>query len=696
VLDSPVQFLKGIGPRKAEVLKAEASIETVEDLLYYAPRRYLDRSTMKPIVDCEPGEVVTVAGTIAGAALVGKGRRFLQVRISDGTASLHGVFFGGIHYLQKVFVPGEEVLFSGKVELFRGLQIVHPDFDFLDEDSRIQSINTGRIVPLYPSTEKLKNAGFDSRGFRRAIRLAIDSHIDSVSEPLEREIIDRLDLVALREALLSIHFPETMEIVEAARRRLAFNELFFMQYFLALSRRHLRETAGAAGRAIDGAPHRAFLSALPFALTGDQVRAADEIRADMERAVPMNRLLQGDVGSGKTVVAIAACLFAVGRGEQAAVMAPTEVLAAQHFSTFSDLLPAGVSVELLTGGTPRRKKTEVYASIADGSTAVVIGTHALIQDEVNFHRLGLIVIDEQHRFGGAQRARLRSKGESVDLLVMTATPIPRSLSLTLYGDMDVSYIREKPASRIPVKTMSFPESRLRGVYNAVRKYIAEGRQAYFVLPLVEESEKLDLKSAVETWETLKAEFPECGVGLLHGRMSADEKKDAMERFKSGASAIMVSTTVIEVGVDVPNASVMVIEHAERFGLSQLHQLRGRVGRGTAQSFCVLVHPDDLPAEQRRRIDAIVSTDDGFAIAEEDLRQRGAGEMLGVRQHGESGLEFASLADDIDLISAARIEAERIVASLSGAGEMLESIKKAGAENSVLEGLRRRRILSILS
>ncbi len=696
MLDSGVQYLKGIGPKKAELLKAEAGIETIEDLLYYAPRRYLDRSNFKPIGDCTVGETVTVAGTITGALIAGKNRRFLQVKIEDGTGALAGVFFGGIHYLQKILSVGETVLFSGKVDYYRTFRIVHPDFDFLEDNSLIQSVNTGRIVPLYHSTEKLRGIGFDSRGFRRAIRAAIDSYISAIADPFDEGMRARHGLMPLDGALMALHFPDTLESAECARRRLAFNELFFLQYYLSLSKRHVRESAGAARRSVDSAPADEFIAHLPFTLTADQRRAIGEIKGDLELPFPMNRLLQGDVGSGKTVVAMAASLLAKSRKDQVALMAPTEVLASQHYRNFTALLQGAASVALLTGSVPKKKKEEIYGSIQEGAIDIVIGTHALIQESVNFRKLGLIIIDEQHRFGVAQRAALREKGETPDLLVMTATPIPRSLSLTIYGDMELSYLKEKPAERVPIKTMALPESRLGGVYKSVRKYVDQGQQAYFVLPLIEESEKIDLKSAAEAFEHLKEVFPDLRIDLLHGRMQPEEKEAAMARFKSGETNILVSTTVIEVGVDVPNATVMVIEHAERFGLSQLHQLRGRVGRGSAQSFCVLIYPDDTPDEARGRIETIVRTEDGFEIAEEDLKARGSGEIIGTRQHGDSGLEFADLRLDLALIMAAREEAAARVATLGDVSDILNSLKRHAAHSSVLNGLRQKRILSILS
>lgn len=696
MLTGGVQFIKGIGPKKAEVLKKEAGIETMEDLLYYMPRRYLDRSDFRAIQDCSVNEVVTVSGTIRRCAIAGARRRFLEVVIDDGTASLHGVFFGGINYLQKILQPGETVLFSGKVDYYRHLQMVHPDFDFIDEHSKVQSINTGRIIPLYRSSEKLRSSGFDSRGFRRAIRNIIDQHLHEVKDPLDQALLARYTLQPLNEALFGLHFPETIEAAEAARRRLSFNELFFLQFYLALSRKHIEEESRPRKMKAYAAAVEQFIASLPFSLTKDQLHVIDEICEDLDRPHPMNRLLQGDVGSGKTVIAMASSLFALSRGQQVAVMAPTEVLAGQHYLNFSAMLPGTATTALLTGSIQKKEKTEIYRGIEDGSIGIVIGTHALIQGDVSFKDLGLIIIDEQHRFGVEQRGALRAKGENPDLLVMTATPIPRSLSLTLYGDMDSSYIREKPALRVPVNTIALGESRISGVFKSVRKYVSRGQQAYFVLPLIEESERIDLKSAVQTFEELRQEFPEFRIELLHGKMPPAEKEAIMHRFKNHEADILVSTTVIEVGVDVPNATVMVIMHAERFGLSQLHQLRGRVGRGELQSHCALVHPDDIGDDSKKRIGTIVSTSDGFQIAEEDLRLRGAGEITGTRQHGYSELEFADLARDIDLIVAAREEAKSAAASIHNVDASLKSLRDGVVHNTLLEGIRHRRILSILS
>jgi ATP-dependent DNA helicase RecG len=698
VLQESVGILKGIGPKRAAVLAEELGIETIEDLLYFRPRRYLDRSSIKAISDCFVNETVTVIGTIRHTRLAGRNRRFLEVTVDDGTDTVTGIFFGGVRYFQKIFNEGDQVCFSGKITFYKLKQMVHPDFDFFDASSNtssISAINTGRIVPLYRSSEGLGAAGFDSRGFRRIIRQAIDLYAESIPDPIEEPVLIRHNLIGLREALVAIHFPENSGMIESARKRIAFNELFFLQYYLALSRRAMGDASGKKARIYDSKIFRAVASRLPFSMTDDQKQALEQIQSDMLSPVPMNRMLQGDVGSGKTVVALLAACIAIGNGQQAALMAPTEILASQHYSTAREMLGEDVSVAILTGSTESDERLRVYRGLADGSIALVVGTHALIQAAVEFRDLGLIIIDEQHRFGVAQRAALRDKGYLSDLMVMTATPIPRSLSLTIYGDLDLSVIRQKPASRITVKTMSFPESRLPGVYRSIDRYIDQGRQVYYVLPLVEESEKVDLKSAKEVFEKLTGEiFPKRRIALLHGRMKQDEKDRVMGGFAGGTTDILVTTTVIEVGIDVANAAVIVIEHAERFGLSQLHQLRGRVGRGTHQSFCVLVYPDDIQEEARKRIEVVVANDDGFVIAEEDLKIRGAGEFLGVRQHGrESGFEFADLGTDYDIIMSAREEASSAAATLTNTADMLHGL---GSGSTALKGMRIKRILSILT
>ncbi len=493
-----------------------------------------------------------------------------------------------------------------------------------------------------------------------------------------------------------IHFPESFDRVEQARMRLAFNEVFFMQYYLALTRQSIRKNSQRPSRPADISRVKVYTESLGFTLTADQVNSIDEIIRDLGAPFPMNRMLQGDVGSGKTVVAIATSLYCISCGEQVAIMAPTEILAAQHYATAIKTLPQEISCRLLTGSMKQKEKDTIINESADGRCKLLIGTHSLIQESVTFRNLGYIVIDEQHRFGVEQRAALRRKGDNPDLLVMTATPIPRSLSLTVYGDLDISSIRLKPPGREPVRTFAFPESRLGGVYNSMRRYIEQGRQIYYVLPLIEESEKSDLKSAVETFNMLKSTvFPDRRLELMHSRLKQKEKNEVMAGFRSGEVDILVTTSVIEVGVDVPNASVIIIHHAERFGLAQLHQLRGRVGRGSHQSFCVLIYPDHVAGDSLERIKIMTETDDGFIIAERDLHMRGDGQLIGTRQHGATDFEFMNPGSDMDIILAARSEAVKIAETVSDPDmELLHSGKSSGMPS--LQEMRTGRVLAILS
>jgi len=695
LLDIPVTSIHGIGSVKAEVLKSEAGIETVEDLLYYIPRKYLDRSLIKRIVDCFSDEEVTVGGNIISVQLVRRKKVFLQVDISDGTDTISGIFFNATGFLGKMFYEGDFVLFSGKVGVFRTKQIIHPDFDFIDESSGLKSINTGRIIPLYKSTNELKNKGFDSRGFRRIVRDAIDKFGLHIRENIPEHIIKKYHLIPMHAALTGIHYPESMEHAERSRIRLAFNEVFFFQYYILLIKKAGRKAISKHLPSSDDLL-LAFLQKLPFKLGHDQETCLKEIKADLKSPYPMNRLLQGDVGSGKTVVALASAMTVIASNRQVAIMVPTEILAQQHFETASKLLPEKIRIALITGNMTQKEKNRLYADISEGMIDLVIGTHALIQTGVKFYDLGYIIIDEQHRFGVEQRAKLRTKGSIPDLLVMTATPIPRSLSMTFYGDLDVSSIREKPVARLPVKTMAFPESRLKGVYNSMRNYIDQGRQVYYVLPVIEESEKTDLKSAVETYNHLKDNvFTDRKVALIHGRVPQAEKEAIMASFRKGEINILVSTTVIEVGIDVPNVSVMIIEHSERFGLSQLHQLRGRVGRGTHQSFCILIYTERITEDAAKRIKIMTESDNGFIISEKDLQLRGSGQLTGTRQHGFSQFEFIDLAKDMDIILTARKEAEKIIYGIDNCEEEILNIKNNRFSRD-MEGLRHKRILAILS
>ena len=697
-LSTPIQYLKGIGPRRAEAL-GELGIATVRDLLYYFPYGYVDLSSVQSIGalkgSANSGSWVTVIGTVRAFDLLGRPpkQRFV-VMLGDETGTIQVVFFRQIYYFKKAFQIGESLAVSGKVTLFgRQAQIVHPSIDRLnsgDEGDADQEgfLHTRGLVPKYGSTGELKEVHLHVKGLRKVMKGAVDEFVDLVEEPLPGELLARTGLAPVREALRGIHFPESLEVLERARARLKFDELFFMQLMLATRRNSVKTELPGIPFQVESALARALKERLPFTLTKAQAAVIREITDDMKSPRPMSRLLQGDVGSGKTIVALFAMLIAVDNGYQAAFMAPTEILAEQHFKTLSGFLKDGpVSLRLLVGSQRSKLREDVLEDVRRGSAQIVVGTHALIQESVQFSKLGLLVIDEQHRFGVAQRLALKEKAAAQgkhlpypDMLVMTATPIPRTLSLTLYGDLDVSIINELPAHRRSIRTALRPESKREGVYTFIHEQVKEGRQAYIVYPLIEESEKLDLKAATESYELLSNEvFADLRVALLHGRMPSDEKEEVMDRLKRGEIDILVATTVIEVGIDVPNASVMVVEHAERFGLSQLHQLRGRVGRGAAQSYCILLAPDWLSKLSRsapslpgidgerddtqkaaRRLQTMVETTDGFKIAETDLEIRGPGEFFGTRQSGLPQLQLANLMTDGAILMEARGEAYRIV------------------------------------
>ncbi len=665
-LRTPVQFLKGVGPKLAARL-ATREIHTIEDLLYFLPKSYEDRRRYTPIKALRVGEKAVVKGEVVLSGPVRfKRRRVYEALLSDGTGLLALKWF---HFreglLRETFRPGRVLIVSGEVSRFGGrFEMIHPEVE--DPEAPGLELHVGRILPVYPAIE-----GVSPKVLRRIIREAVEQYAEKLVSFIPHEILKRRRLVPLSEAIQKLHFPPEdvdLSALNAERslyhKSLAFDEFFFLELALGLRRSRIKQDPGIAFRTTSSLVEE-FLGRLPFKLTRAQERAFEEIKRDMARPVPMNRLLQGDVGCGKTVVAFLSALIAIDNGYQVALMAPTEILAEQHYANFRELCGlAGVETALLTGGLPPARKREVKQALALGHVNLVIGTHALFQEDVEFKRLGLVIIDEQHRFGVLQRAALRdkAKGVSPDTLVMTATPIPRTLALTVYGDLEVSVIDELPAGRKPVKTELFSARSRHLVYEKVREEVRRGHRAYVVLPLIEESEKLDLLSATEWAEYLQKEvFPEFKVGLLHGRMSPLEKEKIMRAFKRGDYQILVSTTVIEVGVDVPEATVMVIEHAERFGLSQLHQLRGRVGRSERQSYCFLVAHEVSPgSEAWRRLKVLTETNDGFRIAEEDLKIRGPGEFLGTRQHGYLEFRRADLIRDYDVLLVAREEAFRLL------------------------------------
>jgi ATP-dependent DNA helicase RecG len=654
-----IQYIKGVGNVRAVVLR-KTGISTLDDLLNYVPRRYLDRSTILKINQLSVDSETTVIGQVVKVKKIPRPHPRLMVTIYDKTGLLDGVWFNSVDYFNKIFQPEQEVAFSGKIGFYRGWQIVHPDFDIIDDSK--EKLYTGQIIPLYPGSEELRNVGLSSKGFRRIIYNALEKFKDQIQENLPAYLIEKYQLLTRTETYRKIHFPATMKDTEQPFRRLKYEELFYFELLMALRRFYLRSPMAGITMKTSGEVIRKVLQNLPYRLTDAQRRVLYDIYDDLKSGHPMNRLLQGDVGSGKTLVALITALIAIENNCQVALMAPTEILAEQHFLNIREILKnTPVKMGLLIGSQTAADKKTIQDNISSGDIDLIIGTHALIQEKVRFHKLGLAIIDEQHRFGVLQRGELVSKGISPHVLVMTATPIPRTLAMTLFGDLDTSVIDEMPPGRKPITTVWRTEKKLNEVYKFIREKIDKGQNAYIVYPLVEESEKIDLKAATERYEFLKQKvFQEYRMALIHGRMGREEKELIMHDFKSGKVRILVSTTVIEVGVDVPGATIMLIEHAERFGLSQLHQLRGRIGRGALKSYCILITPENINETAVRRMQRMEKTQDGFLIAEEDLRLRGSGEFFGTRQHGLPDLRFTNIIEDHKIVAAAREDAFQLI------------------------------------
>lgn len=659
--DTQIGWLKKVGPKRAELLNQEVGIFTYRDLLNYFPTKYIDRSRIIKVKEVSPEEnYISVRGTISQVGMAGPkgpGRR-LTAEFKDETGSMELIWFQGIKYVEGQIKEGEEVILHGRPSWFQSrLQMAHPEIE------PINGLSLQGILPFYSTSEKMKKAGLDSRGIRQLI-LQLKSEIaGSIPENLSDSIQLEFHLPPREQAYSWIHFPENLNQAFMARKRLKFEELFFFQFMLTSQKLLTRPNHKSAPFPRIGELFNHFYKDLiPFTLTNAQKRVLKEIRADLAKPVQMNRLIQGDVGSGKTMVAFLSMLIAIDNGFQAALMAPTEILADQHYRTISSYAHAlGIRIGILTGKTSVKLRRELIEGLTEGNILILIGTHALLEDYVQFANLGLTIIDEQHKFGVMQRARLWTKGKLYPHnMVMTATPIPRTLALTLYGDLDISVIDELPPGRKPIKTRVAGNNRRMEVYYFLQEQLKQGRQVYFVYPLIAESEKLDLKAAEEAYINLSESFPANRVGLVHGRMKPDEKERMMLNFKAGAINILVSTTVIEVGVDVPNASVMVIENAERFGLSQLHQLRGRVGRGASQSYCILMVSEKISRDGKQRLRTMEETNDGFRIAEVDLALRGPGDFLGTRQSGLPDFKIANIAEDGQLLAEAREAAERIV------------------------------------
>jgi ATP-dependent DNA helicase RecG len=689
-LQTNVQMVKGVGPQRAEIL-ADRGIHTLEDLLYYLPFRYEDRIHFSKIKDVQPHGVYTLrARVMSGQAVRGMYGRdaIYHLLVQDDSGSLPCKFFHG-GYLEGRLKPGQELILHGKVEVDKlrpaRREMVNPQFELLSAEG-VDSTEMGRIVPVYEAI-----GTFGSRMIRRAIYGTLQNLESNIPDILPAALREKLKLPSRREALIYTHFPPAEESLDTlnlfrspAQQRLIFEEFFLYQLSVALGRKNQRKENAIAFRVREDKVREALKRILPFKPTGAQKRVLAEIANDLEKPTPMNRLLQGDVGSGKTIVAMQAAVIAIENGCQAALMAPTEILAVQHFLSARRVLgPGNYNVELLISGLKHAEKTAALERIRNGEAHLVIGTHALIEDNVEFQRLGFVAVDEQHRFGVLQRKRLMDKaakhGHAPHVLVLTATPIPRTLSLTLYGDLDVSVLDELPPGRTPIETHLTTEQHLPGVWESLRREVQAGHQGYIVYPVIEES-KLELKAAMKEYEKLsKTVFPKLKLGLLHGRLSSEEKEAVMQQFRRNEVQILVATTVVEVGVDVPNATVMVIEHAERFGLAQLHQLRGRIGRGAQKSHCVLIGPRRMTEGAQARLDTMVRTNNGFEIAETDLLIRGPGEFFGTKQSGDFGFHVANPLRDREILELARKEAFTLAEDPAQNSELQRTLRVLPAE-----------------
>ena len=651
-----IKYLQGVGPQRATILNKELNIFSLHDLLYYFPYKYVDRSRLYYIHEIDGNmPYIQLKGQILSFETLGEGRqRRLVAHFSDGTGIVDLVWFQGIKYLTGKYKAHEEYVVFGKPTVFNGrINVAHPDID----PAKDLTFSTMGLQPYYNTTERMKRSGLNSHAIEKLMANAFALIQETMPETLSQKVVDEQHLMSLDEALHNIHFPQNPEKLRKAQYRLKFEELFYVQLnILRYAKDRQRKFRGVYFERVGEVFNTFYSQNLPFQLTGAQKRVIKEIRKDMGSGKQMNRLLQGDVGSGKTLVALMSMLIALDNGYQACMMAPTEILAAQHYETIKQMLfGMNVRVELLMGSVKGKKREEILKGLLTGDVQILIGTHAVLEDTVNFSLLGMVVIDEQHRFGVAQRAKLWAKNTNPPhVLVMTATPIPRTLAMTLYGDLDVSVIDELPPGRKPIQTIHQFDNRRPSLYAGIRKQINEGRQVYIVYPLIKESEKMDIKNLEDGYEHICAEFPDCKVSKVHGQMKPVEKDVEMQRFVNGETQIMVATTVIEVGVNVPNASVMVIENAERFGLSQLHQLRGRVGRGADQSYCILVTSYKLAEETRKRLEIMVQTCDGFEIAEADLKLRGPGDLEGTQQSGVAfDLKIADIARDGQLLQHVR-------------------------------------------
>ncbi|UTW64256.1 ATP-dependent DNA helicase RecG [bacterium SCSIO 12741] len=665
LLATSIEYLKGVGPKRGELLKKELGIHTFGDLLQYYPFRYVDRSRYYTAREIGPDHsFIQMKGRIGRVENVGKPRqKRLVAEFFDKTGSIDLIWFQGGRFIQSSLKPGVDFIVFGKPNFFKGrINIAHPEITLVSEAPKM--INA-QLQPVYSTTEKLTGRGLNSRGIEKLQRALLEQVYSVIPETLSQEIRERYTFIPRKQAIRHLHFPDSQEWLQKAQARLKFDEFFFIQLQLLRTQlAHKKKFLGFPFKVIGDNFNEFYQNKLPFELTGAQKKVLREIRQDLGKGQHMNRLLQGDVGSGKTMVALMTVLMALDNGYQSVIMAPTEILANQHFEGITELLQGmDISVAILTGSTKTAQRKFILQEALDGKIALLIGTHALIEDRVQFKNLGLAIIDEQHRFGVAQRAKLWKKNtRPPHLLVMTATPIPRTLAMTLYGDLDVSVIDELPPGRKPVKTIHRTDRARLNVFQFLRSEIDRGRQVYIVYPLIKESEKLDYKDLMDGFESVSRAFPrpQYQVAVVHGKMKPADKDYEMERFSEGKAHILIATTVIEVGINVPNASVMVIESAERFGLSQLHQLRGRVGRGNDQSYCILMTGDKLSADSDKRMEVMTSTTDGFVVAEEDLRLRGPGDIMGTQQSGVLDLKIADLAKDQSWLIQARHSANQLL------------------------------------
>lgn len=657
LLQKKTQYLKGVGPKRAMKLQ-RLQLHTVSDLLYYLPRRYEDRREICSIKDVKPEAIYTVKGKIKthGVWKSKKGMLIYEMVVTDGTGNIHGVWYNQ-PYLKRYFRQGQEIIFYGKVEKFRYLQIANPDYEILNkEEDALETAHMGRIVPIYPLTQDVTQ-----RYLRALIYSAIEGNINLVKEVLPTPLRARNRLTDIKFAIRNIHFPNNFQNLKMAHRRLVFEEFFILETALALIKKQARKHSEGIRHKVEEGLFESFKSMLPFKLTKGQVEAMKRIELDMKSPRPMNRLLEGEVGSGKTIVSMYALLLTIKNDFQGAIMVPTETLAQQHYLTMSEFfMPMGINVRLLIGGASNETKQEIREELEEGRADIIIGTHSLIQEGISFDKIGLVIIDEQHKFGVSQRALFRKKGIKSDVLIMTATPIPRTLTLTVYGELDITTMKELPEGRPPVSTYWVEEERKDRVYKFIREELLKGRQAYIVCSRIDETAKSNLAAAKTIYEHLKANvFTDFKLALIHGRMKANEKNKIMRDFKNNKVNILVATVLIEVGIDVSNATLMVIENADRFGLAQLHQLRGRIGRGEHKSYCILLS-DPKNENAKRRLEAFEQLLDGFELAEEDLSIRGPGEILGTKQHGLPEIKFGDIVQDKDIFELARREAFRLI------------------------------------